>query len=34
MHVGRTQPTNRTLGWGIDIDDWKKGLVMGNILAS
>lgn len=34
MHVGRTQPTNRTLGWGIDIDDWKKGLVMGNILTS
>lgn len=34
MHVGRTQPTNRTLGWGIDIDDWKTGLVKGNILTS
>ena len=33
MHVGRTQPTSRTLGWGIDIDDWKTGLVKGNILA-
>jgi len=34
MHVGRTQPTNRTLGWGIDIDDWDTGLVQGNILTS
>jgi hypothetical protein len=34
MHVGRTQPTNRTLGWGIGVDDWDTGLVQDNIITS
>jgi hypothetical protein len=34
MHIGRSQPTNRTLGWGLEIDDWDGGLVKGNIFTS
>jgi hypothetical protein len=33
MHIGRSQPTNRTLGWGLDVDDWDGGLVKGNIFT-
>ncbi len=33
MHIGRSQPTNRTLGWGLEIDDWDGGLVKGNIFT-
>ncbi len=32
--IGRSFPTNRTLGWGIDINDWNSGLVHGNLLAN
>jgi hypothetical protein len=34
MHIGRTQPTKRTLGWGLDVQDWRGGLVQGNIFTS
>lgn len=34
MHIGRTRPTGRTLGWGLEITDWKSGLVRGNIFAN
>ncbi len=34
MHIGRTQPTSRTLGWGLDVQDWRGGVVQGNIFAS
>jgi hypothetical protein len=34
MHIGRTQPTSRTLGWGLDVQDWQGGLVQGNIFAT
>ena len=30
--IGRDQPTNRTLGWYIDVDDWNGGDVCGNYL--
>ncbi len=32
--IGRSFPTNRTLGWGIDVNDWRTGLVSGNLLTS
>ncbi|MCA9222552.1 MAG: hypothetical protein KDA71_19635, partial [Planctomycetales bacterium] len=31
--IGEAQPTNRTLGWGIDVDDWDGGTVSGNVFA-
>jgi hypothetical protein len=34
MHIGRTQPTKRTLGWGLDVQDWQGGLVQGNIFTA
>lgn len=34
MHVGRAQPTLRTLGWGLDVQDWDSGLVTGNIFTA
>jgi hypothetical protein len=34
MHIGRTQPTVRTLGWGLDVQDWDGGLVTGNIFTA
>lgn len=30
--IGRSQPTGRTLGWGIDAQDWDGGHIKGNIL--
>ena len=33
MDVGKTLPTARGLGWGIDIQDWQTGLVSNNIMA-
>ncbi len=33
MDVGTTMPTNRGLGWGIDVADWKTGLISNNIMA-
>ncbi|MBU0622620.1 MAG: hypothetical protein KJ795_12320 [Gammaproteobacteria bacterium] len=33
MHIGRTQPTLRTLGWGLDVQDWDGGEVKDNIFA-
>ncbi|MBU1425847.1 MAG: hypothetical protein KKH12_08180 [Gammaproteobacteria bacterium] len=32
-HIGRTQPTLRTLGWGLDVQDWNGGKVTNNIFA-
>lgn len=32
-HIGRTRPTLRTLGWGLDVQDWDGGKVTGNIFA-
>ncbi|MDA9095401.1 hypothetical protein N9J88_03295 [Porticoccaceae bacterium] len=26
--IGHSQPTNRTLAWGIDVQDWKQGAVV------
>lgn len=34
MHIGRAQPTSRTLGWGLDVDDWDGGIVSGNIFTN
>jgi hypothetical protein len=34
MHIGRTQPTLRTLGWGLDVQDWDGGVVSGNIFTA
>lgn len=33
MHNGESRQTNRTLGWGILIDDWQTGVIRGNILS-
>jgi hypothetical protein len=33
-HIGRTQPTVRTLGWGLDVQDWDSGEVTGNIFTT
>lgn len=30
LDIGRGQPTNRTLGWGLEINDWDSGLVSKN----
>ena len=32
LSIGRDQPTNRTLGWNIDANDWDGGLICGNYL--
>lgn len=32
LHLGRTVPTNRALGWGIEIRDWDGGECSGNIM--
>jgi hypothetical protein len=33
LDVGRARPTNRSLGWGIDVIDWDGGRVTGNVFA-
>jgi len=33
LDIGRSRPTNRTLGWGLDINDWDGGEVTGNVFA-
>lgn len=30
LNIGRSQPTGRTLGWGLDITDWDGGIVKNN----
>jgi hypothetical protein len=30
--MGRTRPTNRSLGWGIELKDWDSGNVTGNLV--
>ncbi len=30
LNIGRSQPTNRTLGWGLEINDWDGGIVKNN----
>ncbi len=32
-HIGRTQPTLRTLGWGLDAIDWDGGEIKGNLFV-
>lgn len=32
LAIGRDQPTNRTLGWNIDANDWDGGKICGNYL--
>lgn len=34
MHLGRTKPTGRELGWGLGVSDWQSGLVRGNVFKS
>jgi len=34
LDVGKSQPTGRSLGWGLDISDWDTGLVHNNIIKS
>jgi hypothetical protein len=31
LDMGRSQPTDRTLGWYLDIDDWDAGVAAGNL---
>ncbi|MDC7222381.1 MAG: right-handed parallel beta-helix repeat-containing protein [Spirochaetales bacterium] len=30
---GRSRPTNRYIGWGIDVVDWDGGMVVNNLIA-
>lgn len=32
--IGRSFPTNRGLGWGIEISDWNSGLVSDNLMSN
>lgn len=32
--IGATQPTNRTLGWGLEAKDWSGGVIQGNIFKN
>ncbi len=32
--LGRSQPTHRTLAWGINIEDWDQGVCSDNLLIS
>jgi hypothetical protein len=31
LDIGRGRPTNRTLGWGLEIQEWDSGAVSGNL---
>jgi len=33
MSIGRARPTNRSLGWGIDVNDWEGGRVARNVFS-
>lgn len=33
-HIGRTHPTGRSLGWGLEIIDWNAGAVEGNLFTT
>lgn len=33
VDLGRTRPTNRSLSWGIDAQDWKSGVIQNNLVA-
>lgn len=33
FRIGRSQPTGRTLSWGISVQDWDGGTIAGNIFA-
>jgi hypothetical protein len=33
MAIGRARPTNRSLGWGIDVNDWDGGKVAQNVFS-
>ncbi len=33
-NIGRSRPTNRTLGWGIWAQDWDGGLIANNLLMN
>jgi hypothetical protein len=32
--IGRSQPTGRTLGWGIGAEDWDGGVIASNLLMN
>ena len=32
ISIGRDQPTNRALGWGVEATDWDGGVICGNYL--
>ena len=34
LAIGRDRPTNRNLGWYVDIDDWSGGEICGNYLLN
>lgn len=34
IEIGRTQPTNRSLSWAIDVQDWQLGAVSGNLVLN
>ena len=34
IEIGRAQPTNRTLSWAIDLQDWQLGSVSGNLVLN
>ncbi len=33
-NIGRSQPTGRTLGWGIGAEDWDGGVIANNLLMN
>ncbi len=33
LDIGRSRPTNRSLGWGVDVNDWDGGKVIGNVFS-
>ncbi|WP_028584992.1 right-handed parallel beta-helix repeat-containing protein [Desulfogranum mediterraneum] len=34
INIGRSRPTNRTLAWGIDTQDWNGGSIVNNYLIN
>ena len=30
--IGKARPTNRSLGWGIEVEDWDGGAILNNVL--
>lgn len=32
LRIGKTRPTNRNIGWGIEVKDWRGGTIAGNVM--